>query len=182
MIQTFHDAFAPLLGLPAWSVKRGHGSFVTLEFGNPRLDVREPDRSLRIVESPRTERILRRRRVTPVGDWHLWIYLSAWELRQGGETIATWDFDVDSVDAALSELDGQVLKTFDLRPSPFETVFDFDLGGQLVVRPYESASLDPEELWLLYEPSGEVLTLRSDATFCHHPSDFKGDDRWISVW
>ncbi|RIJ76775.1 hypothetical protein D1871_10435 [Nakamurella silvestris] len=31
--------FAPMIGLPCWLVRRGHGSFVTLEFGSPQLTI-----------------------------------------------------------------------------------------------------------------------------------------------
>jgi hypothetical protein len=30
---------ARLAGLPSWGVKRGHSSFVTFEFGQPRLEI-----------------------------------------------------------------------------------------------------------------------------------------------
>jgi hypothetical protein len=33
------DAFDPVRGLPSWDVRRGHGSFLTLEFGPPRLEI-----------------------------------------------------------------------------------------------------------------------------------------------
>ena len=35
-------AFQPVLGLPCWGVQCGYGSFLTLEFGQPRLEVVEP--------------------------------------------------------------------------------------------------------------------------------------------
>lgn len=38
-------AFEPLIGLTSWSVKKGHGSFVTMEFGDPeRLIIEREDR------------------------------------------------------------------------------------------------------------------------------------------
>ena len=36
------DFVRPVLGHPSWLVQRGHGSFVTMEFGSPEVDVREP--------------------------------------------------------------------------------------------------------------------------------------------
>jgi hypothetical protein len=66
-------AFAPVTGLPAWNVRKGHGSFLTLEFGKPHLVVRQP-----IVAAPEASdevrTALRHRSVYPHGEWHLWIY------------------------------------------------------------------------------------------------------------
>ena len=41
-MKQFDRSFAKLLGLPCWGVKRGWGSFLTLEFGEPHLEVVEP--------------------------------------------------------------------------------------------------------------------------------------------
>src|SRR5215213_6024148 len=80
-------AFAPLIGLAAWSVRIGHGSFLTLEFGTPHLSVREP-----IVAKPgaseKVRKALARRRVRPVGEWHLWIYCWHWRVWSEGAEIA----------------------------------------------------------------------------------------------
>src|SRR5450631_3504297 len=61
-----YRVFCPLTGLPARLVRRGHGSFLTLEFGAPHLRIREPE-----VASPDMDEqvaaLLRRRKVTPPG-------------------------------------------------------------------------------------------------------------------
>jgi hypothetical protein len=38
----FHKVFCEIYGKPCWNVKPGYGSFFTLEFGKPHLDVHEP--------------------------------------------------------------------------------------------------------------------------------------------
>jgi hypothetical protein len=38
----FHKLFREIYAKPCWNVKPGYGSFFTLEFGRPHLDVREP--------------------------------------------------------------------------------------------------------------------------------------------
>src|SRR5665213_1331063 len=61
------DAFLPIVGQVAWSVRRGYGTFLTMEFGSPHLIIREP-----IVASSdasdRVKRNLAKRRVSIVGD------------------------------------------------------------------------------------------------------------------
>lgn len=48
-------AFRPLYGLPCWNVRPGQGSFLTLEFGTPHLEIIEP-REARHTTSPRIRR------------------------------------------------------------------------------------------------------------------------------
>lgn len=36
------SVFAPLIGLPAWNVQKGQGSFLTFDFGAPHLSITEP--------------------------------------------------------------------------------------------------------------------------------------------
>ncbi|MCU1244544.1 MAG: hypothetical protein JWN02_454, partial [Acidobacteria bacterium] len=72
-------AFVPLVSLPCWGVKRGYSTFLTFEFGNPSLVIREP-----IVASPGASaslrRMLARRNVHARGEWHLWIYCCNWSV------------------------------------------------------------------------------------------------------
>lgn len=62
----------PLIGLLCWIPRQGHGTGITIEFGEPHLSVQEPMTAV----GPATDRVrkvLSRRRVFIVGDWHLWI-------------------------------------------------------------------------------------------------------------
>ena len=77
--------FQPIYGLPCWNAKAGYGSFLTMEFGEPHLVIREP-RS-RPDSSPRLQRLLARRLVTVRGEWHLWIYCCEWQVESGGRVI-----------------------------------------------------------------------------------------------
>ena len=82
-------SFAPLIGMPCWGVSRGYGSFLTLEFGAPKLIVREPREPTRKV-SPRVQREFARRLVSVHGRWHLWIYCCEWYLRDSGKLVGDW--------------------------------------------------------------------------------------------
>ena len=74
--------FEHVYGLPCWNAKSGWGSFLTMEFGLPHLEIREPsppkpDWSLR------TRRSQARRLVVVHGEWHLWIYCCEWKVHTG---------------------------------------------------------------------------------------------------
>ncbi len=66
--------FGRLYGEPCWNVKRGHGSFLTLEFGEPYLTVKEPG-EVTPEMSPVQKWYQCTRHVFVHGEWHLWIYL-----------------------------------------------------------------------------------------------------------
>ena len=147
-----------LLGLPCWGVKRGHGSFLTLEFGAPRLVIREPLQSTS--PSARVRRGLARRHVYVAGDWHLWIYMCHWQVHSGGRVSGDSSSN-RRVQNAVRVLDGQRLIGVSLSPKGARTRFAFDLGAVLETKPYDRKS----EQWMLYCPNGRVLTLRADRRY-----------------
>lgn len=149
------DAFSPVYGLPCWQVRSGHGSFITLEFGEPSLSIREP-RELATPVSERVRRRLARRRVTVRGQWHLWIYCCDWAVTVDDAVVGDSASD-ESINRAVVELDGQKLTGVRRAPRPGGWRFDFDLGARLTTWPYDDA-----EQWCLYEP-GDLVTV-ADAT------------------
>jgi hypothetical protein len=58
------QTFAPLIGSPAWFVRKGYGSSLTMEFGNPHLVIRQPKAASPQV-SDHVRRALARRLVLP---------------------------------------------------------------------------------------------------------------------
>jgi hypothetical protein len=163
------DAFVPLIGRPAWGVHQGYGSFLTLEFGEPRLEISEPTKL-------RSQRL-----VTVRGEWHLWIYCCGWDITQDGDRLANHEAEESSIRQATAQLDGQCLERLWLEPGTVVTHFEFDLGANLTTYPYDSDA-EINEQWLLFEPSGNVLTVRTDNRFCYQPGDTPPDEeQWLPL-
>jgi len=158
-----------LYGKPCWGVRPGFGSFITLEFGDPHLEVREP-----IVANKSTPAIVRkslaRRGVYIRGDWHLWIYCCDWVVFSDSSLIGDSSTKV-KIRRAAEFLNGQKLTHFSILYRKVRCVFKFDLGGILRTRPYDHES----EQWLLYEPSHKVLSVRADGRYKYGPSDVPDD-------
>jgi hypothetical protein len=158
-------AFAPLAGLPAWFVRKGQGSFLTLEFGAPNLAIREP-----IVASPdASERVrarLARRQVVPRGEWHLWIYCCHWHVLAGATQIAWSDASDSEIDAAVDELDGRALTDVEADPARGTSTFSFEQGVSIETWPYDDGN---DEQWMLYMKSGDVLSYRADGSYSLGP-------------
>ena len=120
------EAFAPMLGLPSWLVRRGHGSFVTLEFGEPRVEISETHLSRVLIEGAPPEAM--RRYAFVKGQWHLWIYCCRWSLALNGTLLADNDSEGLRMARALHLLNGQAMTGVTVDPADGSTRFAFDLG------------------------------------------------------
>ena len=169
--KAFESAFEKLYGKPCWGVWKGVGSFLTFNFGKPHLEIREPI----IADAKASKKVresLARRNAVVEGDWRLWIYCCSWEVLSNGKRVAHSESSDGRIKRAALLLDGQKLTRFSMVPRGLHCTFDFDLGGALETRPYGRT----HEQWLLYEPTGKVLTLRADKRYSHHPSN-RADSR-----
>jgi hypothetical protein len=151
--------FRTLYGKPCWGVRPGYGFCLTLEFGRPHLEVREPVVASQSA-SAKVRKGLARRVVCVHGEWHLWIYCCDWIVVSGSKRIGGSSTKAD-VRRAADFLDGQALTGFSISPRKVACAFEFDLGATLKTRPYDNIS----EQWLLYEPSRKVLTVRADGRY-----------------
>jgi hypothetical protein len=171
------EHFRPVIGLPAWHVHRGHGSFLTLEFGQPHLRIYGP--------GPRTLQADRlgptRRLVVAKGEWHLWIYCCAWQVFQDDRLIAHSESSDAEITDAPAVLNGQIIQTVSLAENTAQTTFTFDLGATLLTAPYGKD--DEDEQWFLYEPGNTVLAVRADAQYMISPKKHAaGDATWRALW
>jgi hypothetical protein len=168
--------FAPLIGLPAWCVRKGYGNCLTLEFGGPHLAIREP-----IVASPgaseRVRAALRRRTVIPHGDWHLWIWCCHWRVLSNGTELAGSEASDEQIASAIIELDGQLLAGVEADPTKGTSAFSFDQGGAIQTWPYPDGGGD--EQWMLYMKSSEVFSYRGDGRYSLGPVNQSLDD---TIW
>lgn len=171
---SIEELFEPLVGLPCWNVRKGYASFLTFEFGEPRLDIIEPMDSSS--SSPHVRKALARRTVSVLGQWHLWIYCCAWQFLVEDFEIATWESEDEKITEACSTLDGQILEQVMPGAKSGETIFRFDLGGQLNIEPSDE---ELNELWLLFCPDSNVYTYRSDGASSFGPGDSAAKDE---VW
>ena len=154
------NVLLPLIGQLAWLVQRGHGSFLTIEFGSPHLVVREPIAAPPDRE-PLARKMLARRRVFITGDWHFWVEHSDWQLSVRGDTVASEDMDRARVDECLKELDGQRLLSVKPGDPPHSVLLEFDLEASLRICPASYAS-DEDAQWSLYVMDGDILSYRTD--------------------
>lgn len=166
-IEQVKDVFAPLIGQVVWQVRRGHGSFLTMEFGKPHLVVREP-----IVPSQsgsdRVQRILRRRHVDVTGDWHLWIEYGGWGISTANGVLTSDDPAGSPSDECIRDLEGQRLVSVVAGRRGHSCAFGFDLGGKLEIWP--SAEIT-EDQWSLYSWHGDIVAFSNDGDLVVEQAD-----------
>lgn len=173
----FQRVFKKIYGKPCWRVSPGYGSFLTMEFGEPHLDIREP-RSPKGSFSPRVKRLLESRLVFIHGQWHLWVYCCNWKVLLERKLIGDGS-SKRSMQKAADFLDGQKLIQFSISAKQSRCRFTFDLGGVLETWPYD----DDSEQWFFFDDSlsHKVFTLRADAHYSYGPSNSTESKEWKPV-
>jgi hypothetical protein len=168
------DAFGEIYGLPTWQVRKGIGSFLTLEFGDPHLRIREP--YLSRSKSLAARRLAARRQVTVSGQWHLWIYMCNWTISANGMPLADNEASNATIDRTTQYLDGQKLQSVEVMRKDMKTVFQFDLGGKLATSPYVDEELRSDAQWILYDHGAKITrTLNGDGIWLCEPSDSESE-------
>ncbi len=153
----------PLIGQLAWNVRRGVGSFLTMEFGAPHLSVREPIEA-RHTTNENIRASLRRRRVFVAGDWHLWIEHADWKLTTVSGVLDSDDDIATPKDECLHDLEGQRLLSVNVDPAINRWTLEFDLGTILQMWP---ASYESEDVWSLHPKEGAIVACQKDGTFVY---------------
>ncbi|WP_144097713.1 hypothetical protein [Croceicoccus sediminis] len=160
---------SPMLGLPAWGAKQGHGSFLTFEFGMPKVE---------IVERRSADKGLRRDAHIH-GQWHLWIYCCHWRALKDGDQLAWSEDDQALIGRATAMLNGQKLIEMHVDPDTGRSAFTFDLGGSLETWPYGD---DPKEEQWTIQTDTEAFAYRADGLYSCGPSDTPPDmERWLPL-
>lgn len=121
-----------MLGLPIWEPSVGNGSFLTIEFGGPRIT---------------SEGVTH-------GQFHLWVYGASWRIRDQTRTIASSEDNRARMLAGAQVLDGVSMHhfQFDRRALSLELLL-----GQFHLS--ISALGDPDmEEWMLFLDDGNVIT------------------------
>jgi hypothetical protein len=170
------SVFRELIGQRAWQVRECYGRTLTMEFGAPHLRVRE------VIPDAKTKP-LRRPMVTVRGDWHLWIYMSNWQIVEAGDLLADSEGHEEQISKGLRAIDGQKLVDVEVGPDHGRSSFTFELGTSLQLT--SEAPVDAErhlESWLLYAPDGNVLSYAVNGRYSWQAGTTVPDDEvWLPL-
>lgn len=144
---TPEDAVVGLIGLKVWGGEQTHGSFLELQFGEPKPD--DPER----------------------GANHLWIYMCAWRIEHGSEIGAGCEDTNERIAAALNRLNGRTLTAVTFRRPSWTTTFEFGDHRLITFGIYTDASERLSEQWLLFRSDNLVLSVGPGSAWRLHPAD-----------
>ena len=163
MAKIIRNLFTELYGIPSWNVKKGHGSFLTFEFGDPSIDIGK------IYEASQPFGFKYQCRPAYVhGAWHLWIYMCEWNILWKDQEICESESDDLTIHRACGFLNGQALESVTVKADG-ATHFNFDLDGHLKTVPYSDS--EPENTWILFCPDKRIFSLRSDRYYSIEQND-----------
>lgn len=166
-----------LVGRPCWNVRAlTPMTFLSLQFGRPSLEIREP--RLSHATSPRVRALLARRRIWIHGQWCFSTYCCKWEVFEGAHLVGKSSSYTKKREQVADFLEGQKVTSVALVTRGLRTVINFDLGGRLEMRPFDRKL----EQWSLRMPGNVWLALRADKRVSLHLGDTKPDDmRWSDL-
>ncbi len=141
------DVASDVVGEICWRAGRGHGSFITFDFG-------------RLLPGPNRER----------GEWHLWVYFGDWTLREGGRVLATtWD-DYPVIDTGIERFTGKRLDGVRIDADTLDTTFVFENSLTLDIGPNTDDESPDADWWLLFTPGEQVLVIGPGPAWTHRSS------------
>lgn len=139
-----------MVGLPVWNPRQGHGSFLTLEFGDQRLDA-----SSRFVS----------------GAWHLWIQMAAWRIEDASAVLAGCEDTHEVIADALAVIDGRRLTPIIAAGPALDTVFSFSDVHLRTFSMWSRVSEDDRvDSWWLFRPDDQVLAVTGGGTWTLTPA------------
>ncbi len=135
-------ALAQLIGKPAWSATVGFGSFLTIEFG---------------AEGAAQGTAARKH-----GEYHLWIYCTAWRLERTGALLAGSEDARADLERAAGTINGLTAAATTIEWPSLSLTLTFSDG--LKLRTF-SVFTQESEHWMLYMPDGRVFTAGPGSTW-----------------
>ena len=126
-------------GLKTRNVQLGHGSFLTIDFGQDLL--------IRIKTNHGIEEFKR-------GEWHLWTYICAWRLDIKGIPIIGSEDERKKIAKEIVKLENKELVNIEILNEAFDIVLKFE--NEIVLLLF-SFSVKEFEHWKLYTPERKAL-------------------------
>lgn len=140
-LKHIQEIIKPLIGKKSWGAALGHGSFLTIEFGEIVRDKR--------------------------GEWHFWAFCCVWYISKGSDFMVASEDEREKMEKNIEILDGLTLISVDIQPPAFETKLVFQEEVILHLFPVFS---EEYEHWLLYTPEEYVLKIGPGSQWFHHLS------------
>jgi len=143
-IKFIKNTFAKIIGLKARNVLLGYGSFITMDFGKDIIIEVETNKG--IDKFPR-------------GEWHLWIYMTAWRIDEKMMPIAGCEDSRVTIEKALKKIENKKLINVDIRNHAFDMKIEFENDIIINLFTLYTEKDSDSENWMLFTPEKKVLAV-----------------------
>ena len=173
------NIFQPIIQQFVWGAKQGYGSFLSLEFGNPKTELGAIHKPSEKRKFPFNE--FEHRNVSVKGDFTFFITMSNWKIYANKTELAYDESERDEIEFALGFINGQKLMNVTIDPQKNFTELEFDLGGSIKIS-NEKYDYDINEMWDFYTESDKVLTYRNDRKISFGKADTElGKEKFTKI-
>lgn len=152
----------PVFGKTAWDVRRGAGSSLAFEFGEPRRQiVPEPVIPRKTLPTSQQRRAGHCGEIR--GEWHLCICFCNWTYQRNGEELGNTESDGETMRKITADLEGKKLISIRTDENG-RTFFQFEESRELTTMPNIKDLQGGEriEQWFFYTPEEKLLVFYTD--------------------
>lgn len=139
MLIEVEKLFGEIIGLKPSRVKTGHGSFLTLDFGQL------------IPSEVKTRSVIK---TTYFGEWYLWVYMCAWRIDRNNHPVVGSDDPKEMIEKCVNDLEWGKLSKANVLNSTFDAKFEFDND---VILYLFSNKISEHLQWVFYDRDGKVF-------------------------
>lgn len=145
--------FGKILNQPVRNVRQGHGSFLTMGFGND-------------IQYELAKRKEKKIKIRP--EWYLWIYMCSWVLETPYELLATSDDGRETIEEGLKCLENKKLLNTVVLNETYDIKFEFEDGVALSL--FSDNTENDNIQWRLFTPDRKVLVVGPHQNISYHDS------------
>ena len=156
------DLFLQVVHKKVRNVQLGHGSFITMDFGKDVLVEVKTNRGIHTFNR---------------GEWHLWIYMTAWRLDQGDIPIIGAADDRMEIEKKITILENNELLSVSIKNSSFDVLMEFENNLSLLLF---SFGVTEYEQWMLFTPERKVFTAGPGISWTYENSSKPDHEKRIS--
>ncbi len=132
--------FEKIKEMKARNVQLGHGSFLTIDFGEDIL--------VKVKTRQGVKEFNR-------GEWHLWVYMCVWRLDIGDEPFIGSDDKREIIKEKIVKLENKKLCNVEIVNKAFDVKLEFEDEITLFLFSFNTQEF---EQWMLFTPDKKVMT------------------------
>ncbi|NGX32166.1 MAG: hypothetical protein K1060chlam4_00207 [Candidatus Anoxychlamydiales bacterium] len=135
--------FKQMIGLRVRNVKQGHGSFLTMDFGEDIYPKLETNKGIKILKR---------------GEWYLWIHMCSWRIDEKLKPIAGCEDSRNTIERALKKIENEKLMSIEILTLAYDMQIKFENEITINLFSIYTEKESEAEQWMLFTPENKVFS------------------------